>query len=148
MICTHCDAPMPDVSVFCPACGRSTGAPEVGSTNALEKTLSAIAYVGVIPAIVVLFIPALRRKQLLGFHAWQSLFCSLSVLVLIGISRLLFLGLSVLPVVGFLLGWLLVGIGSLGIFILWVVLVVEAARGHRFELPLLGPLSARLATAG
>lgn len=135
---------MPDISVFCPACGRSTSAEAFDSTNSLEKILSVLAYVGLVPAIVFLIVPPLRRKRLVGFHSWQSLFLSLSAIVLAGILRLLFLILSVLPVVGFLVSWLLLGIAGLAIFTLWVVLMVKAGQGQHFELPVIGPFADRL----
>ena len=48
-----------------------------------------------------------------------------------------------LPIVGFLLAWLSLGIGVHRAFvILWVVLVVKAAQGQHYELPLIGPLVA------
>jgi uncharacterized membrane protein len=59
---------------------------------------------------------------------------------------LLFVIFSVLPVIGFLLAWLSLGIGSLGIVMLWIVLLLKAAQGHHYELPVIGPLAEQLAT--
>ena len=65
--------------------------------------------------------------------------------LLAGALKLLFVIFSVLPVIGFLLAWLSLGIGSMGIFILWIVLLVKAALGHSYQLPLIGPLAEQLA---
>jgi uncharacterized membrane protein len=136
---------MPDVSVFCPACGQSV-IEESAGTDPREKIVGALAYVGLIPAIVLLVIPALRDKRFIRFHAWHSVFFSVSS-VLLGLGlRLLFIIFSMLPVVGFLLAWLSFGIGAIGILILWVVLVVKAAQGQHYELPLIGPLAAQFAS--
>jgi uncharacterized membrane protein len=144
MICSNCDAPMPDVSAFCPACGQSV-AEEFSAVDSRDRALGALAYIGIIPAVILLLIPALRGDRFVRFHSWQSvLFSVASVLLGVGL-KLLFVILSVLPVFGFLLAWLCMGIGSLGMFMLWVVLVVKAAQGHRYELPLIGPLAAQLA---
>jgi uncharacterized membrane protein len=134
---------MPDVSGFCPACGRSVIAEGSVVSDARERLLGALAYVGLLPAIVCLAIPVLRNKRFTRFHAWQSVFFSVSSVLLALALRLLFIIFSMLPVVGFLLAWLSLGIGSIGILILWVVMVVKAAQGQRYELPLIGPLAAQ-----
>jgi uncharacterized membrane protein len=145
MICSNCDAPMPDVSAFCPACGQSV-APAVTAADAGQKILGALAYIGVILAIILLLIPALRTDRFVRFHAWQSILFSVSS-ILIGLAlRLFFVVFSLLPVVGFLLAWLSMGIGSLAIFMLWIVLVVKAAQGQHYELPLIGPIAAQLSS--
>jgi uncharacterized membrane protein len=136
---------MPDVSAFCPACGQSV-IEESAGTDPREKIVGALAYVGLIPAIVLLVIPTLRDNRFIRFHAWHSVFFSVSS-VLLGLGlRLLFIIFSMLPVVGFLLAWLSFGIGAIGILILWVVLVVKAAQGQHYELPLIGPLAAQFAS--
>jgi uncharacterized membrane protein len=146
MICSNCDAPMPDVSAFCPACGQSVIADESAASAPREKLLGALAYVGLLPAIVCLAIPALRDNRFIRFHSWQSMFFSVSSILMALALRFLFIIFSMLPVVGFLLAWLSLGIGSIGIVTLWVVLVVKAAQGQHYELPLIGPLAAQFAS--
>lgn len=144
MICPNCDAPMPDVSAFCPACGLSvTETP--GALNSRDRALGALAYIGLIPAIVLLLIPALRSKRFVRFHSWQSLLFTIASALLGLALKLLFVILAILPVVGFLLAWLSLGIGSMGIFILWIVLLIKAALGHSYQLPLIGPMAEQLA---
>ena len=135
---------MPDVSAFCPACGRSTVV-ETLRPAANEKVLGAVSYVLLLPAVIFLVVPPLRSRRFLCFHSWQSIFFFIATLVLGGIFRLVFLTFSIFPFVGFLIAWLVLTIGSLGIFTLWVVLVVKAAQGEKFELPLIGPWAAQLA---
>ncbi|PYV50288.1 MAG: hypothetical protein DMG92_08225 [Acidobacteria bacterium] len=145
MICSNCDAPMPDVSSFCPACGQAV-ALELDTIDSRQKLLAVLAYVGLIPAIILLVIPALRGDRFVRFHAWQSILFSVSSALLGLALRLLFVVFSILPLVGFLLAWLSLGIGTLGVFILWIVLVVKAAQGQHYELPLIGPLATELAS--
>jgi uncharacterized membrane protein len=142
MICSYCDAPMPDVSSFCPACGRSTAADEFATNDFRDRALSVLAYVGLLPAIVFLLVPALRHSRSIGFHSWQSVLFSIASLIVALLLRLMFFVFSFLA----LLAWLLLGIGALGIFMLWLVLTVQAARGRGFELPVIGPLAARLSS--
>ena len=135
---------MPDVSAFCPACGLSV-AETPGAVNSRDRALSALAYVGLIPAIVFLLIPALRGNRFVRFHSWQSVLFTIASALLGLVLKLLFVILAILPVVGFLLAWLSLGIGSLGIFVLWIALLVKAALGNYYQLPLIGPLAEQLA---
>jgi uncharacterized membrane protein len=136
---------MPDVSAFCPACGVSV-AESPGAVDSRDRALGAVAYVGLIPAIILLLIPALRGNRFVRFHSWQSVLFTIASALLGLALKALFVILAILPVIGFLLAWLSLGIGSMGIFILWVVLLVKAALGHYYELPLIGPFAEQLAT--
>lgn len=135
---------MPDFSAFCPVCGASTTKDQFAARDLQDRVLSAIAYVGLLPALILLLIPAFRRAPSVRFHSCQSLLFSVGSVIVALLLRLSFFVFSFLP----LLAWLLLGIGPLALFILWLVLILEAARGRGFELPWLGPLAARIATAG
>src|SRR3954471_21457710 len=111
MICSNCDAPMPDVSAFCPACGISVAEPHT-AVNSRDRALGALAYVGLVPAIILLLIPALRGNRFVRFHSWQSVLFTVASALLALALKLLVVILGILPVVGFLLAWLSLGIGS------------------------------------
>jgi uncharacterized membrane protein len=146
MICSHCASEMPEISVFCPSCGRSTGADEgLRADSARDSIFGAVAYLTLLPAIVFLAIPAIRQRHFVRFHAWQSVLFVVASAILAGAFRLLFVILSILPVLGFLIAWLSSGLGFLAILFLWAVLVAKAAQGQSYELPVIGPLAARLA---
>jgi uncharacterized membrane protein len=136
---------MPDVSAFCPACGLSV-AETPGAVNSHDRALGSVAYIGLIPAVILLLIPALRGNRFVRFHSWQSVLFTIASAVLGVVLKLLFMVLAILPVVGFLLAWLSLGIGSMGIFILWIVLLVKAALGNYYQLPVVGPFAEQLAT--
>jgi len=136
---------MPDVSAFCPACGISV-AETSSAVNSRDRALGALAYIGLIPAIILLLVPALRGNRFVRFHSWQSALFTVASALLGLALKLLFVIFAILPVVGFLLAWLSLGIGSMGIFILWVVLLVKAAQGNSYQFPLIGPLADQLAT--
>jgi len=99
---------MPEVSAFCPGCGRSVrqplddGIPEVTPLSR-NSFLGAIAYVGILPSIVLLFLPALRENRFVRFHAWQSLLLGGCMAVVAIVTKLLFMVLSLFPFLGFLL---------------------------------------------
>ena len=136
---------MPDVSAFCPACGLSV-AETPGTVNSRDRALGALAYVGLLPAMILLLIPALRGNRFVRFHSWQSVLFTIASALLGLVLKLLFVVLAILPVIGFLLAWLSLGIGSMGIFFLWVVLLIKAALGNSYQLPLIGPWAEQLAT--
>jgi uncharacterized membrane protein len=135
---------MPEISEFCPGCGRSVHAEQFTAAGLRDAVLGGLAYVAVIPAILFLAVPSLRSSRFVRFHSWQSIFFAISTAALILVLRLLFLTFSMLPVIGFLIAWLSLGIGFLADLTLWAVLVAKAAQGHAYELPVIGLLAARL----
>lgn len=138
---------MPEISAYCPACGSSvnTESDPFHPSQTTDQLLGALAYVVVVPAIVLLLIPALRHRRFVRFHAWQSLLFTAAACVLALLLRLLFLLFSVLPFGGSLIAWLLIGVGGLAVTILWAALLVKAALGDRYELPVVGDWATRLA---
>ena len=136
---------MPDVSAFCPACGLPV-VESPGAVDSRDKALGALAYVGLIPAVILLLVPALRGNRFVRFHSWQSVLFTVASALLGLVLKLLFVVLAILPVVGFLLAWLFLGIGSMALFFLWVILLVKAALGSYYQLPLIGPLAEQFAT--
>ena len=150
MICSHCDAEMPDISVFCPECGRTvkSNAESLRAINPGAAFFGAVAYITFLPAAVFLLIPRLRRDTFVRFHCWQSVFFAIATALAALAMRLLFALLSLLPGIGFLLACLSVGVVSIGFVVLWVVLVGKAALGQSYNLPWIGTQAARLAHSG
>lgn len=142
---------MPEVSAFCPGCGRAvgqhleTGIPEVTPLSR-NSFLAAIAYVGILPSIVLLVLPLLRENRFVRFHAWQSLLLAGFTVVVGIVTKLLFVVLSLFPYLGFLLAWLLAGIVALATFFLWIAIVAKAALGEAYELPFVGEWASNLAS--
>lgn len=155
MICSYCSASMPEISGFCPACGRAVAEnrnaesePEQEITGppplSRDALLAGFAYVPIVPAIVFLLVPAIRQKRYVCFHAWQSLLLVLSAVVIAGVTRLAFSALSIFSSVGFLLAWLMAGVVALGLFFLWIAIILKAALGDAYQLVFIGPWSVRL----
>jgi uncharacterized membrane protein len=136
---------MPNISAFCPVCGRPAGAPTtLTAQGTRDALLGGLAYVPVVPAIVFLAVPALKSSRFVRFHSWQSLFFAAGVVVTALLVKFLFAALSILPGIGFLTAWLLIGVTSIAIAVIWVVLPVKALQGQNYELPVLGGLASRL----
>ena len=149
MICSHCAAEMPEISSFCPDCGRAVklrraNGSVASAADSGQALLAGLAYVTVLPAIVFLSIPAFRRNGFLCFHSWQSVFFWLAGIVLAFVMRFVFLVLSLVPAVGYLFAWLSVGVGLIAFMVIWTVLVVKAALGEAFRLPWIGPIASLL----
>ncbi len=110
-----------------------------------DALFGGLAYATPVPAIVFLAVPALKSSRFVRFHSWQSLFFFAAGAVAAFLVRFLFAILSFLPVIGFLLAWLSVGITFIAIAVIWVVLLVKALQGQGYELPVIGALASRLA---
>jgi uncharacterized membrane protein len=146
MICSHCSAEMPEISVFCPGCGRSVNAPEVlSAADARDALLGALAYVMVVPAILFLAVPALKSSRFVRFHSWQSVFFAIAAAITALLVKLVFAVFSILPGIGFLLAWLSVGVTSIALAVIWAVLAVKAVQGRSYYLPVIGHVAAQLA---
>jgi uncharacterized membrane protein len=124
---------MPANAAFCPGCGWS-----MTPLAPAERAAAAVAYLTLVPAAVILLLPAFRDNRFVRFHAWQSIL--LWGVFFILSSAALFLS-NVAAAIVFLLFGILV---SLAMLFLWIVLSLKAWQGERFELPLFGELAARL----
>ncbi len=143
---------MPEISVFCPGCGHPVKsehelrvAADSVNVDSTERLLGAAAYLTFVPAILFLLIPLVKSRRFVRFHSWQSILFAVSAGIFALALKLVFVVLSFLPLIGFLVAWLSLGVGFLAIVVLWVVLVAKAAQGRTYELPLIGPLAVRLA---
>ncbi len=156
--CSKCGADVTGVAA-CPQCGTAAaGEPAGGSEGAAaapqaapqatpaagglsDNVAGALAYVTVIPAIVFLLIDPFKTIRCVRFHSLQSIVFSLTAFVLqfavtIVSIALSFAGLGmIMGLVGPLIG--------MGIFVLWVVLVIKAYQDQEFQLPVIGDLAAK-----
>ena len=103
-----------------------------------DRALAALAYLTLVPAAVLLLLPAYRHSAYVRFHAWQSLLLWGAFFLLTIVSLLLS---NVTAAMAFLLFGI---VASLAMFFLWVVLSLKAWQGELFELPLFGALAERL----
>jgi uncharacterized membrane protein len=147
MTCSHCFTEMPDISAFCPGCGRQVRAriPPSAASGRQQALAGALAYVLAVPAIFLLALPVFKSSRFVRFHCWQSLLFLVASALLALAVRLLFVVLSLFAWVGFLLAWLCAGIAALGVLVIWAVLVTKAALGETYELPGIGAVAERLA---
>ena len=138
---------MPDISEFCPLCGRpvregNVFAPDRTAAEQEEVPLEEASEEparAAVPAVAFIFLKQFQERKFVRFHAFQSVFFWAAV-VLLGL-----LG-ALASTVGWLFVWLVVGaLVALALFFTWVVLSVKALQGEWFELPVLGTLAGQQA---
>jgi uncharacterized membrane protein len=106
-----------------------------------DRILGAAAYFSFIPAIAFLAFEKFKKNRYVRFHSWQSIYLWIAVILIGVVLRILITLFSVVPRIGYLLGWLVVALTGLALFMLWLVLIVKALLGERFQVPLLGVLA-------
>ena len=78
MICSYCSAEMPEISAFCPACGRSVDRAEsedpISAARVRDSLLGMLAYVGGRKALADL--PAVKWSGFLTWIFWRSAYLS------------------------------------------------------------------------
>lgn len=132
---------MPDIAAFCPGCGQ--GIPPIdrvqGNVGAMPRTIAgALAYCTIIPAIIFLVVEPFNRDRFVRFHSFQCIGFWLAALVIGAVVRAVAFLLFFVPLLGYLVVLLLSMVTSLGLFAIWVVLIVKALQGEIFKLPLVG----------
>lgn len=170
--CPQCQAEMPDNAAFCPGCGRRMWVPGQEASKTVvnrpaitapavripEETtpaanisvqpkdnfLAALAYVTFVPAAVFLLIGPLKHNRFIRFHSLQSIYLTVATIAVAIVIRIAYSILTLIPVIGFLLAWLVLAVTSLGCVILWLVLLVKALQGATFKLPLIGNLAEKV----
>lgn len=106
------------------------------STTGLKSNLAgALCYVlGWITGLIFYLIE--KEDQFVRFHALQSM-------MTFGAYTVVTIGLSIFAVIPYM-GWIF-GISqmllSLLMFVLWIVLIVSAAQGKQFKLPIVGDMA-------
>jgi uncharacterized membrane protein len=113
---------------------------ETTQTGISDNGAGALSYVTVIPAIIFLIMPPYNKSSYVRFHAWQSIFLTVAwiglFIVLAILARIPFFGLFIFPVM------LVV---DLGMFIVWLIVVLKALNGNRLKLPIVGALAEKQA---
>jgi uncharacterized membrane protein len=119
--------------------------PAVSVPNQLKDNLiAASAYITFIPAIVFVLIEPFKRNRFIRFHSFQSIYLTVATVLVAIAMRILYSVLTLIPVLGYLLAWLVLAVTLLAWGILWLVLLVKALQGETFRLPLIGNLAERV----
>lgn len=141
---------------FCPKCGSAVAAagpgagpassgampppPAATSAGLTDNMASALCYsLGLVTGIIFLVLEPYNKNKVVRFHAFQSIFMCVALIVLrIALSILfgilwsmsgLFFALALFSLYGFVC------------FILWLFLIISAYQGKTVVLPIIGPLA-------
>jgi uncharacterized membrane protein len=109
--------------------------PQAAQSGLTDNTAGALAYITFIPAIIFLLVEPYNRNSFIRFHAWQSIFLGITCVVADFV-------LGLIPIIGW---FVLLPLFCLGVFILWIILIMKALKGERYELPVIGKFAAQQA---
>ena len=144
--CSNCGAQLPDNANNCPGCGKAAGpsagrgtAPAPAAGGLTDNVAGLLAYVTIVPAIIFLVIEPYNRNRFIRFHAFQSIFFFVAV-VIVSVAMTF---IAVIPFLGVLL-WALVYLAEL---IVWVLLLIKAYNGQIWKLPVIGYIAEKQADA-
>jgi uncharacterized membrane protein len=129
---------------YCAKCGTAVDAaatpavsiPPVSAAGLPENTAAALCYLfGLVTGIVFLVLEPYNKNKLIRFHAFQSIFLHLAVIIVwVAFRTILPWGL-----------WYLVTLIDLGFFVLWIYLLLQTYQGKKVVLPVIGDLAAKQA---
>ncbi|NYF88618.1 hypothetical protein RBB79_03700 [Tunturiibacter empetritectus] len=109
-----------------------------------ENAAAAIAYLTIIPAIIFLVLEPFNKMPLVRFHSWQSIGLCVAAFVLqllISFGEIL---LHFIP--GIVLLFSLVHLViALGLFLIWLFLIIKASKGEWYKLPIIGDFAEKQA---
>jgi uncharacterized membrane protein len=112
----------------------ATVAEETAQSGLTDNSAAGLAYVTIIPAIIFLVVAPYNQKSFIRFHAWQSIFLFVA-------SVAIHILLLFIPIIG----WILSVPFSLLVIAVWIICLVKAFNGQRFEIPLIGKFAAQQA---
>jgi len=155
--CPNCGAQA--AGSFCPNCGTpvaggSTGTtggagysatppPSASSSGLTENVASALCYLlGLLTGIIFLVIAPYNQNKTIRFHAFQSIFFNIGVIVFYIVWGFVTFALAFVTH-GF--GFLLYPLFGLLIFGLWLYLMFSAYSNKKIKLPVIGDLAEKQA---
>ena len=156
--CATCGAPVE--GRFCAKCGSTvTGGPAAasapppppgmqpvaGAAPMADNVASALCYaLGFITGIIFLVLEPYNRNRVVKFHAFQSIFLSVGV-ILVRIVLSIVLGMFAFAGGGWMLAVGISSLFSLACFCLWLYVIIMTYQGKSVVLPVIGPLAQKQA---
>ncbi len=151
--CGKCGANIDAGVAFCGSCGAPVGAVagsggQSTASRAMDSNVAALlSYVlGFITGIIFLVIEPYKDDRFVRFHAFQSIFFNVALIVFWIAWTILatVLGLVSLGILAVLM-WLLSLLISLGVLVFWIFLMYKAYNNERYMIPFIGELAAKQA---
>lgn len=138
--CPKCGTPAPGATFTQPASAVSTQ-PGLSINGA-----SALCYLfGFITGIIFLVLAPYNQDQRVRFHAFQSIFLNVAVIVVqVGVTILALMFHAISFSLGLLMGSLH-ALVSLVFFLVWLYMMWKSYQGEKVVLPIIGPMAERQA---
>jgi len=105
-----------------------------------DSAASGLAYITIIPAIIFLVVAPYNQKPIIKFHAFQCLGLA-AAQIAIWILSFIFVFIPFIRGIFGIISLLL----YLAIFILWILCVINAFQGKRFNVPVISGFAAKFA---
>ena len=139
MFCSKCGAENPEGAKFCSKCGAGLGtsvgvSPEAESSTGLSANVAGLLCYVLVWVTGIMFVVLEKKSTFVKFHAWQSI-------MTFGVLTVAQLVLGWIPVVGWILN-ILIGILM---FVLWLILIIQAGTGKMWKVPGAGDWAERQA---
>ena len=147
---------MSEGAVFCSVCGTSVSSvsspvappPVAGAAGAgiSSNLAAALSYLGgFVTGIIFLVIEPCKRDAFVRFHAFQSIFFCVAVIVL----GIIWNGIGWMGLFPFGFFWTLIALVGilirLALFLFWLFLMYKAYNNERFMIPVIGELASKQA---
>ena len=120
--------------------------PAATSTGLSENAAAAIAYLTIIPAIIFLVLEPYNKMPLVRFHSWQSIGLCVAATVLQVIITIGEIMMHFIPGIVLLFSLIHLVIG-LGLFLVWLFIILKASKGEWYKLPIIGDFAEKQARA-
>ena len=120
-----------------PATGTSSG-----STGLPSNVAAALACIPLVGGIIFYILE--KRDAFVRFYAMQSIIFGGAWLIFSIIWNILFLVLAHIPVLGWffaLILWIIWAIWNVCAVVVWVIAMIKAFSGARWEIPYIGPIA-------
>jgi uncharacterized membrane protein len=147
--CSSCGTQVADGTTLCAACSsRVPVAAAPAGSGLADNVAGMLAYVTFIPAIIFLVMEPYNRSRFIRFHAFQSIFLWVAWFATWVVLAILSMVVgTILPILGHLLGFIMMMVVGLGFFLLWIVLLLKANQKQMFKLPVIGDMAEKQANS-
>src|SRR5215210_5898647 len=134
---------MPDpVDPIPPVSPAPASSPAAGTTGLPSNVAAALACIPLVGGII--FYVLEKRDSFVRFYAMQSIIFGGAWLIFSIVWNILYAILAHIPVLGVifaLLLWIICIVWSIGAVIVWVIAMIKAFSGVRWEIPFIGPIA-------
>ena len=115
--------------------------PMAASAGMQENVAALLCYaLGFITGILFLVLEPYNKNKTIRFHAWQSIFLSVALIIVNILLGILFAATWSFGMI-FMLGTII----RLGFFVLWIYMMYAAYNNNKVKLPIIGDLAEKQA---